>query len=112
MSSRLENARGRSVSMKVTTPRKVSMPVFTKMAGPREHAHVDKDLIGKNASVILGKMGISAPDSVRLAVVEVAQDHPLLWTEQMMPVMPVCRAPTAAQDGPDAVVSRHAVPNS
>ena len=33
MSSRPEKARGRSVSMKVTTPRKVSMPVFTKMAG-------------------------------------------------------------------------------
>jgi len=69
--------------------------VFTKMHGPREHAYVNKDLIGKNANVILGKMGISAPDSVRLAVVEVDQDHPLLWTEQMMPVMPVCRMPNA-----------------
>ncbi len=68
--------------------------VFTKTAGPREHAHVDKDLIGKNANVILGKMGISAPDSVRMVVVEVDQDHPLLWTEQMMPVMPVCRVPS------------------
>ena len=68
--------------------------VFTKMAGPREHAHVDKDLIGKNANVILAKMGISAPDSVRMVVVEVDQDHPLLWTEQMMPVMPVCRVPS------------------
>ena len=63
------------------------------MAGPREHAHVNKDLIGKNADVILAKMGISAPDAVRLVVVEVDQDHPLLWTEQMMPVMPVCRVP-------------------
>jgi acyl-CoA reductase-like NAD-dependent aldehyde dehydrogenase len=68
--------------------------IFTKMAGPREHAHVDKDLIGKNANVILAKMGISAPDSVRMVVVEVDQDHPLLWTEQMMPVMPVCRVPS------------------
>ncbi len=67
--------------------------IFTKMAGPREHAHVDKDLIGKNANVILAKMGISAPDSARMVVVEVDQDHPLLWTEQMMPVMPVCRVP-------------------
>ncbi len=67
--------------------------VFTKMAGPRQHALVNKDLIGKNAGVILGKMGMPVPDSVRLAVVEVDQDHPLLWTEQMMPVMPVCRVP-------------------
>jgi acetaldehyde dehydrogenase (EC 1.2.1.10) len=68
--------------------------IFTKMAGPREHAWVDKDLIGKNANVILRRMGISAPDSVRQVVVEVDADHPLLWTEQMMPVMPVCRVPS------------------
>ncbi len=68
--------------------------IFTKMAGPREHAWVDKDLIGKNANVILRRMGISAPDSVRQIVVEVDADHPLLWTEQMMPVMPVCRVPS------------------
>lgn len=74
--------------------RDLEKAVFTKMAGQREHAHVDKDLIGKNANVILAKMGISAPDSVRMVVVEVDQDHPLLWTEQMMPVMPVCRVPS------------------
>ncbi|MFN7989318.1 MAG: aldehyde dehydrogenase family protein [Thermoanaerobaculia bacterium] len=69
--------------------------IFSKMAGPRGHATVDRDLIGKNANVILARMGISAPDSVRQVVVEVDQDHPLLWTEQMMPVMPVCRVPSA-----------------
>jgi len=74
--------------------RDLEKAIFTKMAGPRENAHVDKDLIGKNANVILAKMGISAPDSVRMVVVEVDQDHPLLWTEQMMPVMPVCRVPS------------------
>jgi acyl-CoA reductase-like NAD-dependent aldehyde dehydrogenase len=36
-------------------------------------------------------MGISAPDSIRLAVIEVDESHPLLWTEQMMPVLPLCR---------------------
>ena len=30
---------------------------------------------------------------MRLAIVEVDEDHPLLWTEQMMPVLPVCRVP-------------------
>ncbi len=69
----------------------LSKVVFKTMRGPRQEAEIDRSLIGKNASVILGKMGISVPDSVRLAVVEVTEDHPLLWTEQMMPVMPVCR---------------------
>jgi acyl-CoA reductase-like NAD-dependent aldehyde dehydrogenase len=43
--------------------------------------------------VILGKMGMNVPDSVRLVVVEVDENHPLIWTEQMMPVMPVVRVP-------------------
>ncbi len=75
--------------------RDLEQVVFRKMHGPRQHAEIDKELIGKNANVILGRMGISAPDSVRLAIVEVDQDHPLLWTEQMMPVLPVCRVPNA-----------------
>ena len=69
--------------------------VFAEMKGPRQKARLNKDLIGKNANVILGKMGISAPDSARMVVVEVNEDHPLLWSEQMMPVMPVCRVPNA-----------------
>src|ERR1043165_3595556 len=71
--------------------------VFAEMKGPRQKARLNKDLIGKNANVILGKLGITAPDSVRLVVVEVNEDHPLLWTEQMMPVMPVCRVPNATR---------------
>ncbi len=71
--------------------------IFVAQHGPRQHAEVNRDLIGKNASVILGKLGINAPDSVRLAVVEVDVDHPLLWTEQMMPVLPVCRVPDATR---------------
>lgn len=67
--------------------------VFRETHGPRKPAHVRKELIGKNANVILAKMGISAPDSVRLVVADVPEDHPLLWTEQMMPVFPVCRVP-------------------
>ena len=69
--------------------------VFTEIKGPRQKSWVDKKLIGKNASVILAKMGITVPDSVRLAVVEVDENHPLLWTEQMMPVMPVTRVANA-----------------
>ncbi len=69
--------------------------VFTEMKGPRQKAWINKALIGKNASVILAKMGMNVPDSVRLVVVEVDESHPLLWTEQMMPVMPVVRVSDA-----------------
>jgi acyl-CoA reductase-like NAD-dependent aldehyde dehydrogenase len=69
--------------------------VFTEMKGPRQKAWIDKNLVGRNASVILARMGMNVPDSVRLVVVEVDENHPLLWTEQMMPVMPVVRVSNA-----------------
>ncbi len=70
--------------------------MFTEMHGPRKQAHINRDLIGKNADVILSRLGINVPSSIRLGVVEVDEDHPLLWTEQMMPILPVCRVPDAA----------------
>jgi acyl-CoA reductase-like NAD-dependent aldehyde dehydrogenase len=65
--------------------------IFSSTEGPRRPARVNKDLIGKNAGVILRRLGMNVPESARLAVVEVDEGHPLLWTEQMMPVLPVCR---------------------
>ena len=44
---------------------------------------------------------------VRLAVAEVPREHPLVWTEQMMPVMPVVRVPTVEQAIDLAVRSEH-----
>jgi len=69
--------------------------MFTEMHGPRKEAHINRDLIGKNADVILAKLGINVPSSIRLGIVEVDEGHPLLWTEQMMPILPICRVPNA-----------------
>jgi acyl-CoA reductase-like NAD-dependent aldehyde dehydrogenase len=52
---------------------------------------VNRDLIGKNAGEILSKIGIHVGDEIRLAVVDVDRRHPLVWTEQLMPVFPVVR---------------------
>ena len=67
--------------------------MFSKMHGPRKRAEINRDLIGKNADVILGRMGINIPSTVRLGIVEVEEDHPLVWTEQMMPILPIVRVP-------------------
>ncbi len=69
--------------------------IFKKMEPGNKHAEINRDLIGKNADVILSKIGMNVPGTVRLAVVEVDENHPLMWTEQMMPVLPVCRVPHA-----------------
>lgn len=65
--------------------------IFSKMAGPRGHATIDRDLVGKDASVILKRLGISAGLEARCVLIEVPNDHPLVWTEQMMPVLPITR---------------------
>jgi acyl-CoA reductase-like NAD-dependent aldehyde dehydrogenase len=65
--------------------------IFSEIRGPRKAAKINRELIGKNAGLILQKIGMNVPDDVRLGVIEVGVDHPLVWTEQMMPIMPVVR---------------------
>jgi acyl-CoA reductase-like NAD-dependent aldehyde dehydrogenase len=69
--------------------------LFEKPPGPRGHGVMNRDLVGKDASVILGKIGMNVPASARLGIVEVDESHPLLWTEQMMPILPICRVADA-----------------
>jgi acyl-CoA reductase-like NAD-dependent aldehyde dehydrogenase len=65
--------------------------IFEKRHGPREGGVMKKEFIGKNAGVILGSIGVNVGDEIRLAVIEVDMNDPLVWTEQLMPVMPVVR---------------------
>jgi propionaldehyde dehydrogenase len=50
---------------------------------------LNREFIGKNANVIARALGLELPDSVRLLWGEVPNDHPWVWTEQLMPVLPV-----------------------
>ena len=69
--------------------------IFTEVRGPRRAAVVNHELIGKNAGVILQKIGMNVPEDLRLGVIDVGVNHPLVWTEQMMPIMPVARVSDA-----------------
>ncbi|MCK4715748.1 MAG: aldehyde dehydrogenase family protein, partial [Candidatus Marinimicrobia bacterium] len=63
--------------------------------GPGKPAEMEKSLVGKNVQVILSKIGIQVSENIRLAIAPVEKEHPLIWTEQMMPVMPLVRMPDA-----------------
>ncbi len=71
--------------------RKLESVIFSELRGPGQPGVVRKEFIGKNASVILKEIGVTAGDSTRMVLVDVPNDHPLVWTEQMMPVMPLTR---------------------
>lgn len=68
---------------------------------------LNRKLIGKNAGVILGGIGIKADDSVRVAFCEVDFDHPLVQTEQLMPVLPIVRVPDVDKAIALAVKAEH-----
>jgi len=71
--------------------RKLERVIFTEPGPPGKPGHVDPAWIGKDAGVILREIGVRVDPEVRLAVAEVPREHNLVWTEQMMPVMPVVR---------------------
>jgi len=71
--------------------RKLERVIFRQLGPPNKPGKIDPRWIGKNPSVILSQIGIQVGEEVRLIVVEVPREHSLVWTEQLMPVMPVVR---------------------
>ncbi len=65
--------------------------IFKELGPPNKPGVIDGRFIGKDAAVILGEIGVSVPTETRLVIAEVPVEHSLVWTEQMMPVMPVVR---------------------
>ena len=81
--------------------------IFREMGPPNKPGMINPDFIGRNASRILSEIGITVDDDVRLVVAEVPREHNLVWTEQMMPVMPVVRVQNVDDAIDLAVRSEH-----
>jgi acyl-CoA reductase-like NAD-dependent aldehyde dehydrogenase len=69
--------------------------IFAKPPETGKAGFMNKAFIGKSAAVLLKEIGITAGDEIRLILAEVPVDHPLIVTEQMMPVMPLARVRSA-----------------
>jgi aldehyde dehydrogenase len=63
--------------------------------GPGKHGVMNKAFVGKLPSVILREIGVNVDESVRLVVAETDAQHQLVWTEQLMPVIPLVRVRNA-----------------
>ncbi len=67
--------------------------IFKETNGQRKPGIINPAYIGNNIQVIFIKIGKKVEDNVRLAIAPVDVGHPLIWTEQMLPVLPVTRVP-------------------
>jgi aldehyde dehydrogenase len=68
---------------------------FSPLEKPGDHWHLNRDLIGKDASVLAEQIGVKIPASATLLFGETNIDNPFVPEEQMMPFVPFVRARNA-----------------
>jgi aldehyde dehydrogenase len=73
----------------------VTRLVIPNPRGPRMESAPNKDMVGKDAAVIAKAAGIDVPAGTKLLLMEVGRDHPLVWSKQLMPVLPLVRMKSA-----------------
>ncbi len=69
----------------------ITKMVIADPGRPGHEGAANKKYVGKDAAVIAGEIGLDIPQQTRILICEVGQDHPLVWTEQLMPVIPLVR---------------------
>ncbi|MDP2624341.1 MAG: aldehyde dehydrogenase EutE [Actinomycetota bacterium] len=87
--------------------RKVERVIFEAMGPPGKPGVINRSWIGKNARDIAAAAGVDVDGDPRLLVADVPNDHNLVWTEQMMPVLPVTRVPDVGAAIDLAIASEH-----
>ncbi len=68
---------------------------------------VNRDCVGRDAAVLLGKIGINAPKDVRCIICETSFDHLFVQEELMMPILPIVRVDNIDQAIDMAVKAEH-----
>jgi acyl-CoA reductase-like NAD-dependent aldehyde dehydrogenase len=87
--------------------RRLLKSILAEDRGPGTYSLMNREFIGQNASVLLKEIGVNVGDEVRQIVAVVEPDHQLVWSEQMMPVMPVVPVPNVEVGIELAVASEH-----
>jgi len=75
--------------------------------GPDGHPSANRDLVGRNASVLGERIGLNLDDSLRMLIGETDANHIFVREEQMMPFLPIVRVPNIDQAIREAVISEH-----
>jgi len=65
--------------------------IFKEIKEPGEPSVINMEYIGKSPSFILQAIGLEVGPEAKIVILETDKDHPLVWTEQIMPVLPLVR---------------------
>ena len=89
-----EMVRNNAYLLKGYELKKIERVIFSEIGEAGKPGRVNPRWIGQNAGLILKEIGVHTETDIRLVVADVPREHSLVWTEQMMPVMPVVRVGT------------------
>ena len=70
---------------------KVTKLVIADPGKPEHEGAPNKKYVGKDASVIARDIGLDISNQTKILLCEVDRYHPLVWTEQLLPVIPLVR---------------------
>jgi acyl-CoA reductase-like NAD-dependent aldehyde dehydrogenase len=87
--------------------RRLERIVFKELGQPGKPGVMSPAWIGQDASKMLAEIGVAAEPAPRLLIADVPRDHSLVWTEQMMPLLPIVRIANVDQAIDLAVRAEH-----
>ena len=73
--------------------RRLERVIFKELGPPHKPGAINPAWIGRDAAKILAEIGLQIEPAPRLVIADVPREHSLVWTEQMMPVLPIVRVP-------------------
>jgi propionaldehyde dehydrogenase len=72
--------------------------IFMEIFEGRKPSVINMEYIGKPPNVILKRaIGLDIPPETKIAILETDKEHPLIWTEQIMPILPFVRCRDAKE---------------
>ncbi len=70
---------------------RLAQSVLAVPGGPSREGAAKKTYVGKDASVLLTALGMEKAGAPRILFADVAAEDPFVWTEQLMPAVPLVR---------------------
>ncbi len=72
--------------------------IFKEIHPGRVPSVINLEHIGKPPEIILKQtIGLKIPPETKIAILETDREHPLIWTEQIMPILPFVRCHNAKE---------------